>query len=235
MTGLTPTVTASFVNSKETLSVEANAKGKAGHYEAVLTFPQAGDWNWSIQAFTMDISMPMLTVAAPAGLLAAQTEPQTASFSSPSFLVSALGLAVGLIGLVIAFRRRTRMAVALTVICLAVGVTSLVAATAPRAAASNGSGLDKALGASFSSASQIELGRKLFTAKGCATCHVSSKAVASYFSVEVGPNLSNYKANPEYLRMWLKDPTLVKPLAQMPNLDLSEAEMEALIAFLNSD
>ena len=93
MTGLTPTVTASFVNSKETLSVEANAKGKAGHYEAVLTFPQAGDWNWSIQAFTMDISMPMLTVAAPAGLLAAQPEQHIASSFSPRLLISVLGLA----------------------------------------------------------------------------------------------------------------------------------------------
>ncbi|OGO36262.1 MAG: hypothetical protein A2Z03_07885 [Chloroflexi bacterium RBG_16_56_8] len=235
MTGLTPIVSGTLSGRKETLSVAAKAKGKAGHYEAVLTFPQAGDWNWSIQAFTMDVSMPTLTVSIPVGLSPAQAEQQMASSFPPSLLVSALGFAGGLIGLVLAFRRRPQWAVALTVVGLAVGVTSLAAATAPTAAASKGSSLDAAKSVSLSSASQIELGRKLFTAKGCVTCHVNNKAAAPSFSVEAGPNLSNYKASPEYLRMWLKDPVSVKPLTQMPNLGLSEAEMEALIAFINSD
>jgi cytochrome c1 len=51
----------------------------------------------------------------------------------------------------------------------------------------------------------------------------------------MGPNLTNIKASPEYLRIWLKDPQSAKSNAQMPNLGLGEAEIEALIAFINAD
>jgi cytochrome c1 len=50
--------------------------------------------------------------------------------------------------------------------------------------------------------------------------------------VEMGPNLTNYPTTAEYLRVWLKDPATLKPTTQMPNLELKETEIEALIAFL---
>jgi cytochrome c1 len=53
--------------------------------------------------------------------------------------------------------------------------------------------------------------------------------------VDIGPDLTNFTASPEYLRMWLKDPRTVKPSTQMPTLGLSDAEIEALIAFINAD
>jgi hypothetical protein len=39
---------------------------------------------------------------------------------------------------------------------------------------------------------------------------------------------------PDFLRSWLKDPRAVRPNTQMPDLGLKQAEIEALIAFLNS-
>jgi cytochrome c2 len=84
--------------------------------------------------------------------------------------------------------------------------------------------------------SQVEVGRQLFIAKGCMVCHSHSETntVREIF-VDSGPNLTNIKASPEYLRLWLKDPKSAKSTAQMPNLGLNEAEIEALIAFINAD
>lgn len=80
-------------------------------------------------------------------------------------------------------------------------------------------------------------GRTLFSVKGCAQCHELSTVAGSgrFFG---GPGLGNptvlstYKAVPDYLRLWLKDPKSVKATATMPNLGLSQDEIEALIAFL---
>jgi hypothetical protein len=47
-------------------------------------------------------------------------------------------------------------------------------------------------------------------------------------------NLSNFSANPEVLFMRLKDPASVKSDTQMPNLELRQEEIEALVAFINS-
>jgi hypothetical protein len=77
----------------------------------------------------------------------------------------------------------------------------------------------------------------LFVAKGCVTCHVNNRIDNKYveFSTNIGPNLSQYAASPEFLRMWLKDPAAVRPNTQMPNLELGEAEIEALVAFLSDN
>jgi cytochrome c1 len=48
------------------------------------------------------------------------------------------------------------------------------------------------------------------------------------------PNLSNFSANPEIIFMRLKDPASVKSDTNMPNLELKESEIEALVAFINS-
>lgn len=78
-----------------------------------------------------------------------------------------------------------------------------------------------------------ELGRALFVAKGCVSCHIRA-GVTSDFSTGMGPNLTGLKADPDYLRRWLADPKAVKPNTQMPTLGLSSAEIDALIAFLLS-
>jgi cytochrome c oxidase subunit 2 len=48
----------------------------------------------------------------------------------------------------------------------------------------------------------------------------------------VYPNLTTVKADPEYLRRWLANPSALKPNTEMPNLGLSETEIDALVAFL---
>jgi hypothetical protein len=48
------------------------------------------------------------------------------------------------------------------------------------------------------------------------------------------PNLTDYSAHPEVLYIRLKDPSAAKSDAKMPNLELKKAEIEALIAFINT-
>jgi cbb3-type cytochrome oxidase cytochrome c subunit len=49
-----------------------------------------------------------------------------------------------------------------------------------------------------------------------------------------GPDLSHVgaKYRPEYLARWLRDPSYLRPSAHMPALELSEADIRALAAFL---
>ena len=237
MTGLYPTITANL--DKETEFVmDAAPEGKPGHYTATLTFPKEGEWRWSIQAFTMDQTMPVLSVATPS--VASANQPvvriEPVAPSIPWLLiVRSLAVVGGLAGMALVFRRRSRWAVALTVTCLLVGAASFMAgSTVPAVEAQSASSSDVSSG---SSVAQVDLGRKLFVAKGCITCHYNSKVVTSseYWTIDIGaPNLSTFSATPEVLRLRLKDPTSVKSDTKMPNLNLSDAEIEALVAFINS-
>jgi cytochrome c2 len=82
---------------------------------------------------------------------------------------------------------------------------------------------------------QVALGKALFSAKGCVMCHVHDavKVQDGPFGFgETAPNLSQKKSSDEYLHLWLKSPQDVKPQTEMPQLQLKEHEIEALIAFL---
>jgi cytochrome c2 len=84
-------------------------------------------------------------------------------------------------------------------------------------------------------APNAEHGRALFIAKGCQYCHTRS-GVSNWVPGPVtGPDLTEYQGQPDFLRLWLRDPQAVRPETRMPNLDLSQAEIEALIAFLNAE
>ena len=236
MIDLEPTVTAGL-SSDEKLVVYAEPEGKPGHYMATLTFPTEGEWEWSIQAFSMDQPMPLLTVSAPGAVSASQpvkTEPARTSIS-PLLILRTLALGIGLIGLVAAFRRRSRLAAALTAFCLVAGFALFIAGAGPasglEAQSKSSEGLTEA------SPAQVELGRQLFIAKGCVTCHTNTKIprdMIGSITLDMGSNLSNFSASPEVLRLRLKDPSSVKSDTKMPNLNLSDAEIEALIAFINS-
>jgi cytochrome c oxidase subunit 2 len=86
---------------------------------------------------------------------------------------------------------------------------------------------------------QVDLaaqGRALFRDKGCVTCHVNLRVEGGSEPVYVGfkaPNLTDYTNDPDFLRRWLSDPSAVRPGTDMPNLRLSQTEIENLIAFLN--
>lgn len=82
-------------------------------------------------------------------------------------------------------------------------------------------------------ANDIDYGRALFSAKGCATCHHHAAVVGSGFGPGSDiPDLSTDRWTAEFLRTWLKDPPAVRPGTDMPNLHLKQDEIEALIAFL---
>lgn len=84
-------------------------------------------------------------------------------------------------------------------------------------------------------------GRALFRAKGCVTCHahaaVSIPAAGSLEGMIQGdgfaPNLTSYQVETDFVRLWLRDPAAVRPGTRMPALELSEDEIDALIAFLD--
>jgi hypothetical protein len=236
--GLYPTITAAL-SKGEKLIVTAEAGDKPGHYTATLTFPKEGNWEWSIQAFTMHQPMPALDVSAPKVVAVNEPALKVESnnvMSSPWLLFRAVAFGVALIGLVIAFQRKSRLAGMVAGLALVIGAGTFMTGTA--AAEVEAQGKVSADLSSESSPAQAELGRQLFLAKGCITCHYNDRAVArggDYWTIEMGaPDLSNYSSAPEILFIRLKDPTAAKSDSKMPNLELKETEIEALIAFINS-
>jgi len=237
MTDLYPTVTARIAKG-EVLTFSAEPEGKPGHYTAALTFPTGGEWDWSIQAFTMDLQMPTLSVAAGA---ASTTQPvvkfETRFASiSPWLIIRVVAFALAFAGLVMVFRRRSRMTGVLTGLCLLIGIASFIMESAVPQVEAQGKSASEAI--VESSIPQVELGRQLFIAKGCITCHVNTKATGNseYLTIDMGAtNLSNFSASPEILFIRLKDPAAAKSDTKMPDLGLKETEIEALIAFINSD
>jgi mono/diheme cytochrome c family protein len=77
-----------------------------------------------------------------------------------------------------------------------------------------------------------ERGRRLFVAKGCVTCHLH-RDVSGSGTVAVGPELPSRRLAPEYLQRFLADPATLGSSNRMPNLNLKQPEIAALMAFLN--
>lgn len=81
-------------------------------------------------------------------------------------------------------------------------------------------------------AEKVAEGRALFLAKGCITCHRHDDAAPPSSSIEIGPALTSYEPDEAFVQEWLRDPRAIRPTTVMPNLELSDSEIEALIAFL---
>jgi mono/diheme cytochrome c family protein len=81
-----------------------------------------------------------------------------------------------------------------------------------------------------------ERGRRLFVAKGCVTCHTHSDSKAD-FGEDVAPVLTGKKFAPGYLAEFLANPSIKPPTKdmRMPNPNLKQQEISALVAFINSD
>ena len=77
----------------------------------------------------------------------------------------------------------------------------------------------------------VERGQAAFKKNGCYGCHMIGK-----FGTPIGPDLSHVgqKYQPEYLTRWLRDPTEQRPSAHMPVLELTDADVQALAAYLGS-
>lgn len=225
LSGQSPMVKANLVGSKKSVIVAASDEGEEGHYAATLTLPQAGEWEWVIEAFGGAQPMPSLTVV-DVPTAAAGTKPAASNSISLSLLAGGIGL-LGIVGGLLAFQRKVRWAAAFMVTGLLIsGVGFVSAAGQPKAEVKDVPVV--------SADSQVEQGRDLFIAKGCMVCHshTETNSIREY-GVDIGPNLTDLTFSPEYLRLWLKDPSSVKPATMMPTLGLSDAEIESLIMFIN--
>lgn len=229
--------------SHQKISVKAQAVGDPGHYLATLEFPQAGEWRWGIESGLMPPQQPLpdLTV-----LDAAQAGQRTVAVAAPALSSGntsfswplGLGLisSLGAIGTFLFWRRtRTPLALAGLTLTLVIGLTSFGLA----ARASAFSEATPQLPAPPPDSAIAERGRALFIAKGCIVCHrhaaVSEERQrfgSDFADFGVGPDLPTLANDPHLLQAWLKDPPALKPGTAMPNLKLSKAEIEALVAFL---
>ena len=83
-------------------------------------------------------------------------------------------------------------------------------------------------------ASAYDRGAHLFVAKGCVGCHIQGMVDRPTVAA-VGPALTGRTFPPDYLTKQLTDPVSVRGTqARMPNLGLRQAEIRALIAFINA-
>jgi mono/diheme cytochrome c family protein len=84
-----------------------------------------------------------------------------------------------------------------------------------------------------------DLGRALFVAEGCVTCHVKNddQRLAERKSLNVGPELTGRQFPLEWITQKLTDPASLRvgtgQTAQMPNLSLSPRQIAALASYVN--
>ena len=92
-----------------------------------------------------------------------------------------------------------------------------------------GLAIEGALAQSISTA--VARGERVFVEQGCNGCHTVGKA-----GTPIGPDLSHIGSKyPEtYLQPWLSGPQQQKPTAHMPKIELNEADIRALAAYLAS-
>jgi mono/diheme cytochrome c family protein len=82
-----------------------------------------------------------------------------------------------------------------------------------------------------SSEAVVARGQAAFKNNGCYGCHMIGK-----FGTPIGPDLSTVgrKYELEYLARWLRDPAMQRPSAHMPALEVTDADIRALAAYLGS-
>lgn len=78
-----------------------------------------------------------------------------------------------------------------------------------------------------------EQGHDLYIAKGCATCHRHADVEVEHV-IEIGPNLTGFTPDPHATRLWLQNAAAFTASRDwpMPTLELTDVEIDALIAFL---
>ncbi len=90
--------------------------------------------------------------------------------------------------------------------------------------------------------STVSEGQKLFERTACVNCHaVAGTAAVGRF----GPDLTHLMSRdtiasgaapntPENLRQWIQDPSVIKPGSKMPAMGLSDPELDAVTAYLET-
>ncbi len=77
----------------------------------------------------------------------------------------------------------------------------------------------------------VAQGQIIYRDQGCYGCHTVGKT-----GTPIAPDLSRIgaKRDQAYLGRWLRDPSLQRPTAHMPKIQLTESEVQALAAYLGS-
>jgi len=89
---------------------------------------------------------------------------------------------------------------------------------------------------------QLRAGRDAFFSTSCINCHVIKGTRANG---QFGPDLTHLMSREtigagvvpntaENLRAWVRDPQHIKPGALMPNMQLSDGELDQMVAYLSS-
>jgi cytochrome c2 len=221
-------VTAVHPTTHQTFDFDFTGAGD-GLHQATLTLPEPGVWQWKIDAFGA-FTMPPLTVAentAVTTIASPVSSPPVFSSFSPWQITGLVALVGGIMLLILGWRRPSRLiqgtAVAAIMVGMVIGFAMPADATETAVAQQN------------ETADDAEMGETLFVAKGCITCHRHEEIAYPDIQTEMGPNLTSYPSSADFLRVWLKEPTAVKPKTEMPNLELKEYEIEALAAFLTNE
>ncbi|MBX3056109.1 MAG: hypothetical protein KF770_06505 [Anaerolineae bacterium] len=225
ISGVEGTVTAVHAETGERLQFTATDTDETGYYETTLLLPTAGEWRWHIDSFGR-FEMPPLTATTGTAVPAAASAPTTllANPTSFSWVLGVLGVVVMGTAVVLWRRQQTRFAPAAALLGVTLCLAGFVVAPTVGTRASETAVPPTA-----------ELGEILFVAKGCVTCHQHSGVAYSGIRTDIGPNLSHHQVGAEFLRLWLRDPAQVRPQTLMPNLELSDREIEALVVFLSGD
>jgi mono/diheme cytochrome c family protein len=221
----TPAVYAQHVESGARWKVEAERTARTGYFSATLLFPQPGTWTWRIGWAGNDSyaqTMPPLTVQETDGMAAT---PRAGGM--PALTVGLIGVVTVVGAGVVFFVTRTRWA-------LGAGLAGILLAGAAWAGLAQRPAAVVTPG--YTAGEGSELGQALFMAKGCVVCHAHAQGRMGFSGLmtDVGPDLTDTPLPAEYLRVWLEDPSAIKPETQMPNLDLKVDEIEALTAFLTA-
>ncbi len=88
----------------------------------------------------------------------------------------------------------------------------------------------------------VSAGRRIFETTACINCHAVSGTVADGL---FGPDLTHLMSREtiasgaarntrENLRLWIHDPEAIKPGSLMPTMNLTDRELDALVAYLES-
>ena len=231
--GLDAAVTAVHKTSGTRVNAQAEDTTEEGFYTAVLTLPEAGEWRWEISTYGRAYPMPSLMVneaAAVAGVEAGGGTAVGATSVAWQLILGWTAAAGTILCLFLWLRQRSRLRLAGAVL---LGVVSLAGfglyAQMPQPVlAENEAALAPAI-------APEAMGEALCVAKGCIQCHTNDNVTMADNLLPFGPNITFVKRSPEYLQAWLADPSALKTGTQMPNLHLSEAEIETLVAFLQQD